>query len=104
MACGTPAVASIASSVPETLRDAAELVDPDYADAWAEAATRLLDDPARRKELRIRGEARVAKYSWDRTVEHTIAFYRHALGLPGAAPPVDRVGEGVVSASLQTLV
>ncbi len=93
MACGTAVVASNASSVPETLGDAAELVDPDDAEAWAAAATRLLDDPERRKELRARGAARAAKYSWDRTVDHTIAFYRHALGLPGGAPPVDRVVE-----------
>ena len=95
MACGTPAVASIASSVPETVGDAAELVDPDDAEGWAEAATRLLSDPARREELRARGEARVRKYTWDRTVEHTIAFYRHALGLKGGDPPRDLTEEFV---------
>lgn len=76
MGCGTPVIASSASSIPETVGDAAELADPDDAEAWIAAAARLLGDDARRAELALRGEARARHYSWDRMVDGTITAYR----------------------------
>ena len=86
MACGTPVIASSASSVPETVGWAAELVDPDDAEGWAESAARVLHDRDRADELRRRGFARTAIYRWDRTVEHTLRYYREVLGLPVESP------------------
>ncbi len=85
MGCGTPVVASAASSVPETVGDAAELADPDDAEAWIDAATRLLEDRAHREALCARGLARAREYSWDRMVAGTLAFYRQVAGVPALA-------------------
>jgi alpha-1,3-rhamnosyl/mannosyltransferase len=76
MACGVPVVASRASSIPETVGDAAELVDPlDPADI-ARGMTKVAEDPARRAELRERGQARAAKFTWERSISATVDLYR----------------------------
>jgi len=87
MGCGTPVVASAASSIPETVGDAALLADPDDAEAWIAAATRLLGDADLRAELARRGEARARAFSWDRTVEGTIAAYRAFAGGRASSRP-----------------
>ena len=38
MSCGTPVIASTASSVPEVIGDAGMLLDPNDAGAWAECS------------------------------------------------------------------
>ena len=80
MGCGTPVIASSASSIPETVGDAAELADPDDAEAWFEAAKRLIEDAERRAELAAKGIARARHYSWERMVEGTLAAYRAFAG------------------------
>ncbi|MFN8567392.1 MAG: glycosyltransferase [Kouleothrix sp.] len=59
MACGTPVVASVASSLPEVL-GMALLAGPDDLPAWVAALWRLLADAELRAELRTRGLARAA--------------------------------------------
>ena len=76
MACGTPVVASAASSVPETVGDAAPCVDPDDTEGWVEAATALLEDPAVRRDRIERGLARAARFPWDRHVDGMLDLYR----------------------------
>ncbi len=80
MAAGTPVVAARASCLPEVLGDAALLVPPIDEEALAAALGRLLDDPALRDDLRARGLAQAARYSWERTAAATLAVYREALG------------------------
>ena len=51
MACGVPVVAADRGALPETCGDAALLVDPDDAGAFAEALTRAACDPSLRERL-----------------------------------------------------
>ena len=76
MACGTPVISSNASSLPEVVGDAAMQVDPNDVRAWAEAMRAVLTDDARRAEMRERGIAQSAKFSWERAAEETIQVYR----------------------------
>lgn len=75
MAAGTPVVASNAAAIPEVLGDAALLVDPTDEDALAEGLRRALLSEGTRRELRERGRARAATFTWERTVRETLAVY-----------------------------
>jgi len=75
VACGTPVLCAHASSLPEVVGDAAILLPPDDARAWADALRALLADEARRAELRARGLAQARKFSWTRCAEETLAVY-----------------------------
>jgi glycosyltransferase involved in cell wall biosynthesis len=81
MACGTPVVSSNASSLPEVAGDAALTVPPDDADALAEALQRTLNDNALRQDLRVKGLARAATFTWEETARRTAQAHRHALGI-----------------------
>ena len=80
MACGAVVLAARATSLPEVLGDAAELVEPGDADAAAARLRDLLHDDDRRTSLATAGRARAASFSWRRTAEETAAVYR-TLGL-----------------------
>jgi glycosyltransferase involved in cell wall biosynthesis len=71
MACGTPVVASAATSLPEVVGDAALLVDPGDVEGWTEALARVLGDPDLASELRGRGLRRAAGFTWRRAAEAT---------------------------------
>ncbi len=75
MACGTPVVSSNASCLPEVAGEAALLVDPSDVDGFDRAMERILGDAAFAHELRARGRARAAEFSWDRTARETLAVY-----------------------------
>jgi glycosyltransferase involved in cell wall biosynthesis len=75
MACGAPVIASAASCFPEVCGDAARLIDPNDERAWADAMRELLGDAEKRNELRRRGLARAAQFTWERTARETIAVY-----------------------------
>ncbi|MEW5720362.1 MAG: glycosyltransferase family 1 protein, partial [Chloroflexota bacterium] len=62
MACGVPVICSNASSLPEVVGDAAWLVNPRDVDEIAQSITRVLDDAARRDELRAKSRARGAVF------------------------------------------
>jgi glycosyltransferase involved in cell wall biosynthesis len=79
MARGVPVACSNASSLPEVAGEAALLFDPHDESAIAEALQRLLGDRALREQLRARGLARVADFTWPRTARLTLASYRRAL-------------------------
>jgi glycosyltransferase involved in cell wall biosynthesis len=64
MACGCPVAASTAGAIPEVCGDAAILFDPNDVDAMAAA---MLEADGRRDELRGRGLARAALFTWDGT-------------------------------------
>ncbi len=66
MACGTPVVASNASSVPEVVGDAGVLLPPEDIGAWQAALERGLDDSALRRTLREAGLRRAAHFTWTR--------------------------------------
>ena len=84
MACGTPVICSNTSSLPEVAGEpsagagpsAALLVDPLDTEALAEALRLVLTDDGLRAELRRRGLARAARFTWQQTAAATLAIYR----------------------------
>jgi glycosyltransferase involved in cell wall biosynthesis len=79
MACGAPVVCSNAGPLPEVAGDAAVLLPPNNARAWAGAITDVLREPWRAEDLRRRGFARAATFSWQRAALATRDVYREAL-------------------------
>ena len=79
MACGTPAIVSDTSSLPEVVGDAGRQVPPDDVAALAEAMATLLGDPVLRAECRQRGLERAARFSWDTAARQTVRAYERAL-------------------------
>ena len=65
-ACGTPVITSNSTSLPEVAGDAALLVDPTDVPAIRQAIEQVATSAALRQELRQRGHARLAAFSWDR--------------------------------------
>jgi len=75
MACGVPVVCSQASSLPEVVGDAGLLFDPADTIALVAVLQRALDDADLRHDLRQRGLARAAQFTWRATAEQTAAVY-----------------------------
>lgn len=78
-ASGCPVVLSNRSCFPEVAAEAGEYFDPSSPDALLAALRRVVEDRARREELRRLGERRLSAFSWDRTAALTAAAYRRAL-------------------------
>jgi glycosyltransferase involved in cell wall biosynthesis len=75
-AAGAPVITSAGTATAEAAGDAAILVDPREIGEIAEALERLLDDASLRADLRARGLARAATFTWERTADLTLAAYR----------------------------
>jgi glycosyltransferase involved in cell wall biosynthesis len=71
MACGTPVIASSASSLPEVVGEAGLLVDPGDVEGWTAALDRVLGDEGLRRDLRSRGLERAAGFTWRRAAAAT---------------------------------
>ncbi len=80
MACGAPVLTANSSSLPEVAGDAALLVDPRDTHAIAAGLRRLVQDEALRAELRARGLAHAAGFTWERCARETLAVLLEALG------------------------
>jgi glycosyltransferase involved in cell wall biosynthesis len=76
MACGTPVITSTTSSMPEVAGEAAILVEPGDPEALATALALLLNDEARRDELRRRGIRRARQFTWQAVARQTLQVYR----------------------------
>ena len=94
MACGAAVIASSASSLPEVVGDAGLLVGPRDDAAIADALHRVLSDRGLRDDLRRRGIARAAEFTWQRTAEATVSVYRDVLAGRPIAPTHDILPEG----------
>jgi glycosyltransferase involved in cell wall biosynthesis len=79
LACGTPALASNSSSLPEVAGNAAVLVDPTDVEAIADGMQRLIEDPSLRSHLATEGPQRARSFSWARMAEQTLGVYRSVL-------------------------
>src|SRR4051794_35781067 len=79
MACGTPVLASNVYALAEVCGDAAELVDPYDVDAIAAGLAHLLQDERRVAELRERGLARAAEFTWRRSAERHLECYQSVM-------------------------
>jgi glycosyltransferase involved in cell wall biosynthesis len=79
MARGIPCVVSKTTSLPEVAGDAAVFVDPKNVEEMASAIERVTSDAELREDLRKRGLARAAEFSWDETARNTLEVYRSIL-------------------------
>jgi len=83
MACGAPALASDASSLPEVARGpegaAAVLLSPHDEAAWSAAMLRLLTDVDVRRSLSAAGLAQSRRFSWTSAARQLAAIYRRLL-------------------------
>lgn len=80
MACGTPVITSTASSLPEVAGDAARLVEPTDTDALAEALATVVTHPDLQMDMKEKGLAQAAKFSWEKTAQQTAAIYGRVAG------------------------
>jgi glycosyltransferase involved in cell wall biosynthesis len=81
MGCGTPVVVSNVSSLPEVVGDAGLQVDPLDVEALAGALVRLTEDEALRADLRERGLAQAARFTWANAAEILWNVYCALLGI-----------------------
>ena len=82
MACGTPVVASDASSIPEVVGEAAIMVDPFDVEALAEAMRQVASDASLRAGMAARGLKRANLFSWNGTADQILQELRAAAGEP----------------------
>jgi glycosyltransferase involved in cell wall biosynthesis len=80
MASGAPVIASRAPALPESLGEAAILVDPLDVEGLARSIVDLINDGGRREKLIEQSRAHAAKFSWERTAELTYEVYRRVRG------------------------
>jgi glycosyltransferase involved in cell wall biosynthesis len=76
LACGTPVIASNRGSLPEIVGDGGLLLEPDDVEGLAGAMEKLLNDDTLWGDLRQKGLAHAARFSWEKTARETLAVYR----------------------------
>jgi len=80
MSAGAPVVVAQTSALLEVADDAALSFPATDAGALRACLTRMLGDTTLANDLRARGRARAARYSWDRTAKLTAQVYRACVG------------------------
>lgn len=83
MKCGCPVITSSTTSLPEVGGDAALYVDPQSTDEIATAMQRCIEDDALVAQMRVRGLAQSAMFTWDATARVTLDVYRTVIGRHG---------------------
>ena len=78
MSCGTPVLASNASSLPEVVGEAGLLLSPREPQEWANAVKRVMESSALQEELSQKGLARAALFTWERCARETLAVLMRA--------------------------
>lgn len=80
MACGTPVVTSNTTSLPELAGVAAFQIDPDDPRRLGAAIIALCAQEDLHAEMRQKGLAQAAQFTWEKTAGETLAAYRLVLG------------------------
>jgi alpha-1,3-rhamnosyl/mannosyltransferase len=81
MAQGCPVIAANATALPDVVGGAGIVLDPYRPVDWTRSMIELLDQPARRAELRAAGLVRAAHFDWRRSGNALEQAYRRALEL-----------------------
>lgn len=76
MACGCPVVVSNGGALPETVGNAAPVVNPHDIQSIADAIDHILTDRSWRQALIERGLKRSHEFTWERTARGTLEIYR----------------------------
>jgi glycosyltransferase involved in cell wall biosynthesis len=79
MACGSPVITSLGSSLEEIAKDAAVLVDPYSVSSIAAAIETVANSSELQRELREAGLARAACFSYRKMAEQTRSVYHQLL-------------------------
>ena len=80
MACGAPVVCSDATSLPEVVDEAAEIVSPDNVFDISRGILEVLLNEQRRSELIERGYRRCREFRWEDTAARVLAIYEAVAG------------------------
>ena len=75
MACGTPVITSNVSSLPETVGEAAVMVDPSDVDLMADKMYEILNNNGLRDEMIKEGLKRSKMFNWDIFAKETLNVY-----------------------------
>lgn len=96
LSAGAPVLASDLDAFAQVLDQGAagELFANEDADALAEAAVRLLEDPARRAALRKRGSAHVRRFDWSTVGADIMSVYETVTAGAAAVAADDDSGTG----------
>ncbi len=97
MSAGAPVLASDLDAFAQVLDQGAagELFANEDADALAEAAVRLLEDPRRRAELRERGSAHVRRFDWSTVGADILSVYETVTAGAAAVAADEGTGGGL---------
>ncbi len=79
MSHGCPVVCSNAGSIPEVVGDAGVYFDPDNPEELRTALERVATTETLQADLRTRGYARIAEFSWDKCAAETAQIYREIM-------------------------
>jgi glycosyltransferase involved in cell wall biosynthesis len=79
MACGTPAIVSDVSSLPEAAGDVGICVPPHDVQAWANALRSAYQDADWRQQASEAGVHHAARFTWQQTAQQTVRCYRRVL-------------------------
>jgi glycosyltransferase involved in cell wall biosynthesis len=79
MACGTPVVASNASSIPEAMGDAGLMFDPENATELVERIASVLHDSDLSATMRAKGLQQARNFSWEEAGRQTAVSYQQIL-------------------------
>jgi glycosyltransferase involved in cell wall biosynthesis len=83
MACGVPVITSALGALEELAGDACLTISPGSQEALQLALLRVLEDTRLRADLALRGPARAAMFTWDRTARETAGVYERAFAVSG---------------------
>jgi glycosyltransferase involved in cell wall biosynthesis len=72
MALGCPTVVAPCGALPEVCGDASLWADAHDADQWAAQIVRLRDDEVLRADMKRRGRAQAAKFTWDKAARRLL--------------------------------
>jgi glycosyltransferase involved in cell wall biosynthesis len=80
MACGTPAIASNTSSLPEVIGEAGLQVDPRDVDAIAGALQAMIGQSDLRDRARAAGIERAHLFTWEKAAQELLSIYDRLAG------------------------
>jgi glycosyltransferase involved in cell wall biosynthesis len=90
MACGTPAIGSNTTSIPEVVGLDDAMFDPTRPQSIADKIAEVLSDPELYERLRAHGRQQAARFSWDNTAKRALHVLEAHAAATSAPPPRTR--------------